>query len=80
MTFIIMAGVSCKLTVYKEPRKHKNNLQCLDRYEKLNCLSTWRPELALRLNEEVVVTTVVPLNVEVEHSLVVETSTTRTHQ
>ena len=51
MTFIITAGVSCKLTMYKEPRKHKNNLQCLDSYEKLNCLSTWRPELALRLNE-----------------------------
>ena len=80
MTFIITAGVSCKLTMYKEPRKHKNSLQCLDSYEKLNCLSTWRSKLALQLNEEVVVTAVVPLNVEVKHSLVVETFTTGAHQ
>ena len=40
----------------------------------------WRPELVFQLDEEVLVTAVVPLNVEVEHSLVVKTSTTRTHQ
>ena len=80
MTFIITAGVSCKLTMYKEPRKHKNNLQCLDSYGKLNCLSTRRSELVLQLNEEVVVTAVVPFNVEVKHSLVVEAFTTGAHQ
>ena len=85
MTFIITADVSCKLNMYKEqkkcyPRKYKDNLQCLNNYEKLSCLCPRRSELALRLDEEIVVTAVVPLNVEVKHSFVVEASTTRTHQ
>ena len=85
MTFIIMADVSCKLNMYKEQkkcytRKHKDNLQYLNSYEKLSCLCLWRSELALQLDEEVVITAVVPLNVEVKHSFVVETFTARTHQ
>ena len=50
MTFIIMAGVSCKLKMYSETKTIKTiyNKQL---QRKLNCLSTWRPELALRLNE-----------------------------
>ena len=47
---------------------------------KLNCLSMWRPELALRLNGKVVVATVVLLNMEVKHSLVVKTFAAETHQ
>ena len=85
MTFIIAADVSCKLNMYKEQkkgykRKHKDNLQYLNSYEKLSCLCSRRSELALRLDEEVVVTAAVPLNVEVKHSFVVETSTARAHQ
>ena len=85
MTFIITADVSCKLNMYKEQkkcytRKHKDNLQYLNSYEKLNCLCSRKPELAFRLDEEVVITAVVPLNVEVKHSFVVKTFTTRTHQ
>ena len=45
-----------------------------------NCLSTWWPELVLQLNEQVVVATVVPLNMEVKYSLVVKTFATRAHQ
>ena len=85
MTFIITADVSCKLNMYKEQRKcytrkHKDNLQYLNSYKELNCLYSRRPELAFRLDEEVVITAVVPLNVEVKHSFVVETFTARTHQ
>ena len=80
-----MADVSYKLNMYKKQkkcytRKHKDNLQYLDNYKKLSCLCLRRSELALRLDEEIVVTAVVPLNVEVKHSFVVETSTTRAHQ
>ena len=85
MTFIIMADVSCNSNMYREQkkcytRKHKDNLQYLNSYEELNCLCSRRPELAFRLDEEVVITAVVPLNVEVKHSFVVETFTARTHQ
>ena len=85
MTFIITADVSCKLNMYKEQRKcytrkHEDNLQYLNSYKELNCLYSWRSELAFRLDEEVMITAVVPLNVEVKHSFVVETSTARTHQ
>ena len=71
--------------MYKEQkkcytRKQKDNLQYLNSYKELNCLGSWRPEHALRLDEEVVIAAVVLLNVEVKHSFVVETSTTRTHQ
>ena len=45
-----------------------------------NCLSTQWPELALRLNEQVVVAAVVPLNMEIKYSLVVKTFATRAHQ
>ena len=56
-------------TIYNlQLRKIKNNL------------STWWPELALRLNEQVVVATVVPLNMEVKYSLVVKAFATRAHQ
>ena len=80
MTFIITADVSCNLNMYKEQRKctrkHKDNLQYLNSYKELNCLYSRRPELVFRLDEEVVITAVVPLNVEVKHSFVVETFTT----
>ena len=71
--------------MYKEQkkcytRKHKDNLQYLSSYEKLNCLCSRWPELAFRLDEEVVMTAAVPLNVEVKHSFVVENFTARTHQ
>ena len=80
MTFIVTADVSCKLNMYKEQRtcytkEHKDNLQYLNSYEGLNCLCSWRPKLAFPLDEEVVITAVVPLNMEVKHSFVVETST-----
>ena len=85
MTFIITTDVSCKLNMYKEQRKyytreHKDNLQYLNSYKGLDCLCSRRPEFAFRLDEEVVITAVAPLNVEVKHTFVVETSTTRTHQ
>ena len=85
MTFIITADVSCKLNMYKEQRKcytmkHKDNLQYLNSYKELNCLCSRRPELAFQLDEEVVITAVVPLNVEVKHTFVVETFTAGTHQ
>ena len=81
MTFIITADISCKLNMYKEQRKcytrkHKDNLQYLNSHKELSCLYSRRPELAFRLDEEVVITTVVPLNMEVKHSFVVETLTT----
>ena len=45
-----------------------------------NNLSTRWPELALQLNEQVVVAAVVPLNMEVKYSLVVKAFAARAHQ
>ena len=45
-----------------------------------NNLSTRWPELALRLNEQVVVAAVVSLNMEVKYSLVVKAFAARAHQ
>ena len=45
-----------------------------------NCLGTRRSELALRLDKEVLVATVVPYHVKVEYSFVVEALSTGAHK
>ena len=68
--------------MYKEPRKNKDNKDNLQvTITKIkNNLSTRWPELALRLNEQIVVAAVVPLHMEIKYSLVVKAFATRAHQ
>ena len=66
--------------MYKELRKNKNNLQITVVKEIKSCLATRRSELALQLDKEVLVATVVPYYVKIEYSFVVETLSTGAHQ
>ena len=65
--------------MYKELKKNKNNLQ-ITVVKNRNKLSTWRPELALRLDIQVLVAAVVPFHVKVEYSFVVKALSTGAHQ
>ena len=80
MTFIITAGVSCKLKCTKNKRSVvQRNIKTIKTIYNLQLrkiksrLSTRWPKLALRLNEQVVVATVVPLHMEIEYTLIVKT-------
>ena len=65
--------------MYKELRENKNNLQITVVKRNRNKLGTWQSELALHLDIQILVATVVPYHVKIEYPFVVETLSTGAH-
>ena len=60
-------------------KDNKDNLQVTITKIKNNLSTRW-PELALRLNKQIVVAAVVPLHMQVKNAFIIKTFATRAHQ